>query len=66
MRIVSKVVGAVLPGGLGKVVGKAMDGVAEAVHQVTKRINVPLPSKMQKGMKVLGKINGVMNKMSPL
>lgn len=43
--------------GVGKPLSKVMDGASEAIHQVTKRIKVKLPDKMEKGMRVLGGIN---------
>jgi hypothetical protein len=56
-KIASKVV-SFIPG-VGKVIGKAMEGASAATNAISNRIHVKLPGRLQKGMNTMNKIQKI-------
>ena len=46
--------------GVGKPIGKALEGISKVAGVISDKINVKLPSKLQKGMDVMNKANEIM------
>ena len=58
-EVVGKVAG-FIPG-IGKPLGKAIEGVSKVAGVVSDRIHVKLPAKLQKGMDVMNKADKIMS-----
>ena len=46
--------------GVGKPIGKVLEGVSKVAGMASDRIHVKLPSKLQKGVDIMNKVNDVM------
>jgi hypothetical protein len=57
MAVGGKIVGAVVPG-VGKVLGKAMEGESKGLDVASDKIKATLPHRLQKGVNVLNKVIG--------